>query len=44
MQHLSVHLEKACVAVLDMYHITKNTGLDDIKGGEIQIVHQLCAG
>ena len=43
-QHLSVHLEKACVTVLNMYHITKNTGVDEIKGGELQIVHQLSAG
>ena len=30
-QHLSVNLEKACVTVFNMYHITKNSGLDEIK-------------
>ena len=31
MQHLSVNLEKACVTVFNMYHVTINTGLDEIK-------------
>ena len=30
-QHLSVNLEKACVTVFNMYHVAKNTGLDEIK-------------
>ena len=38
MQHLSVNLERACVTVLNMYHVTKNTGLDEIKG-EYSISH-----
>ena len=29
---LSVNLEKACVTLFNMYHVTKNTGLDEIKG------------
>ena len=32
MQHLSVTLENACATVLNMYHVTKNTDLDEIKG------------
>ena len=38
MQHLSVNLEKACVTVFNMYHVTKNTGLDEIKD-EYSISH-----
>ena len=38
---LSVNLEKACVTVLNMYHVTKNTGLDEIKG-EYCILHASC--
>ena len=37
-QHLSVNLEKACVTVFNMYHVTKNTGLDEIKD-EYSISH-----
>ena len=37
-QHLSVHLERTCVTVLNMYHTTKSTGLDEIKG-EYSISH-----
>ena len=38
MQHLSVNLERACVIVLNLYHVTKNTCLDEIKG-EYSISH-----
>ena len=38
---LSVNLEKACVTVLNMYHGTKNTGLDEIKGA-YSISHASC--
>ena len=38
---LSVNLEKACVTVSNMYHVTKNTGLDEIKG-EYSISHASC--
>ena len=38
---LSVNLEKACVTLLNMYHVTKNTGLDEIKG-EYSISHASC--
>ena len=38
MQHLSVNLEKACVNVLNMYHVTKNTALDEIED-EYSISH-----
>ena len=38
MQHLSVNLERACVTVFNMYHVTKNTGLDEIKD-EYSISH-----
>ena len=37
-QHLSVNLEKACVTVFNMYHVTKNTGLHEIKD-EYSISH-----
>ena len=39
-QHLSVNLEKACVTVFNMYmyHVTKNTDLDEIKD-EYSISH-----
>ena len=30
MQHLSVNFERSCVTVLNMYHVTKNTGLVEI--------------
>ena len=38
MQHLSVNLENACATVLNMSHVTKNTGLNEIKG-EYSISH-----
>ena len=37
-QHLSVNLETACVTVFNMYHVTKNTDLDEIKD-EYSISH-----
>ena len=38
MQHLSVNFERACVTVLNMYYVVKNTGLDEMKG-EYSILH-----
>ena len=37
-QHLSVNLEKTCVTVFNMYHVTKNTDLDETKD-EYSISH-----
>ena len=40
-QHLSVNLEKACVTVFSMYHVIKNTGLDEIKMNNLYHMHNI---